>query len=292
MNLHQCILTHNDCYQTNEWIKPKGICVHSTGAPNPLLRRYVQPSATDPNYEENLKLLGYNRNQNSWNRPGTNACVHGFIGKLDSGKIASIQTLPWSMRGWHAGNGTTRPSANNTHISFEICEDDLKSASYFKAVYREAVELTAYLCTMYGFDPLEPEVVICHSEAHDLGMASDHADVMHWFPKFGKDMDTFRQDVKNAMEDEDMTQEKFNEMLAAAMTQGKFNEMVDNYLNERAAKPESDWAKPYTEAAIQKGWFVGNEKGEFEWQGFVTREEIATIETRINGVEVETTDGE
>lgn len=286
MNLHQCILTHNDCYLTNEWIKPKGVMLHSTGCNNPLLRRYVQPSATDPNYEENLKLLGYNRNQNSWNRSGTNACVHGFIGKLDSGKIASMQTLPWSMRGWHAGNGTTRPSANNTHISFEICEDDLKSASYFKAVYQEAVELTAYLCTMYGFDPLEPEVVICHSEGHDLGMASDHADVMHWFPKFGKDMDTFRQDVKNAMEDDDMTQEKFNEMLAAALTQGKFNEMVDNYLNERAAKPESDWAKPYTEAAIQKGWFVGNEKGEFEWQGFVTREEIATIETRINGVEV------
>lgn len=292
MNLHQCILTHNDCYLTNEWIKPKGVMVHSTGCNNPLLRRYVQPSATDPNYEENLKLLGYNRNQNSWNRPGTNACVHGFIGKLDSGKIASVQTLPWSMRGWHAGNGTTRPSANNTHISFEICEDDLKSASYFRAVYKEAVELTAYLCTMFDLDPLEPEVVICHSEAHDLGMASDHADVMHWFPKFGKDMDTFRQDVKNAMEDEDMTQEKFNEMLAAALTQGKFNEMVDNYLNERAAKPESDWAKPYTKAAIQKGWFVGNEKGEFEWQGFVTREEIATIETRINGVEVETNDGE
>ena len=30
-------------------------------------------------------------------------------------------------------------------------------------------------------------------------MASNHADVMHWFPKFGKSMDTFRTDVSKAM---------------------------------------------------------------------------------------------
>ena len=87
-----------------------------------------------------------------WNRSGTNACVHAFIGKLADGSVASVQTLPWNMRGWHAGNGTTRPSANNTHISFEICEDDLTDRDYFNQVYQEAVELTAYLCGLYGLD--------------------------------------------------------------------------------------------------------------------------------------------
>ena len=29
-----------------------------------------------------------------------------------------------------------------------------------------------------------------------MGIASNHADVMHWFPKFGKSTDTFRTDVK------------------------------------------------------------------------------------------------
>ena len=29
-----------------------------------------------------------------------------------------------------------------------------------------------------------------------MGIASNHADVMHWFPKHRKSMDTFRADVK------------------------------------------------------------------------------------------------
>ena len=40
----------------------------------------------------------------------------------------------------------------------------LYTSEYFAAVYREAVELTAYLCEMYGLDPLEDGVVICHAE--------------------------------------------------------------------------------------------------------------------------------
>ena len=42
-------------------------------------------------------------------------------------------------------------------------------------------------------------MVICHSEGYKRGIASNHADVMHWFPKHGKSMDTFRSDVKAAM---------------------------------------------------------------------------------------------
>jgi N-acetylmuramoyl-L-alanine amidase len=52
--------------------------------------------------------------------------------------------LPWNHRGWHAGG-----DANNTHIGFEICEDGLTDASYFSAVYKEAVELCVYLCKLY-----------------------------------------------------------------------------------------------------------------------------------------------
>lgn len=270
MNLHKCILTNNDCYLTNEWIKPKGVMIHSTGANNPMLRRYVQPSATDPDYEENMKLLGYNKNRNSWNRSGTNACVHGFIGKLDSGKIASMQTLPWNMRGWHAGNGTTRPSANNTHISFEICEDDLTSRDYFNAVYQEAVELTAYLCEMYGLDPLEPEVVICHSEGHRLGMASGHADVEHWFPKFGKSMDDFRQDVKNAMEDEDMTDEKFDQMMEGWLARQDLKKPAGWSANSRS------WAEG-NGLMKGKGDLDGDGEKDFAYKSPITREEAIEL---------------
>jgi hypothetical protein len=69
----------------------------------------------------------------------------------------------------------------------------LTDGAYFAAVYKEAVELCAYLCKQYG---LTEKDVICHSEGCAMGIASNHADVMHWFPKHGKNMDAFRNDVK------------------------------------------------------------------------------------------------
>lgn len=182
MNLQKLIFTKNACYKAGKKIKPKGIMVHSTGANNPNLRRYVGPDDGK---------LGANTNGNHWNQDkpgGREVCVHAFIGKLKDGSVATYQTLPWDHRGWHAGG-----SANDTHIGFEICEDGLTDGAYFKKVYQEAVELCAYLCKMYG---LTEKDIICHSEGHEKGLASNHGDVMHWFPNHGKSMNTFRADVK------------------------------------------------------------------------------------------------
>lgn len=182
MNLHKLFLTNNECYKVGRTITPKGIMVHSTGANNPNIKRYVGPDDG---------LLGVNQYNNHWNQDkpdGRQVCVHGFIGKLADGSIATYQTLPWNYRAWHAGG-----SANDTHIGFEICEDDLTDTSYFSAVYKEAIELCVYLCKQYG---LTEKDIICHSEGYKLGIASNHGDVMHWFPKHGKSMDIFRADVK------------------------------------------------------------------------------------------------
>lgn len=182
MNLHKLFFTENACYKAGRKITVKGIMVHSTGANNPWLKRYVGPDDG---------LLGKNQYNNHWNTHhpgGREVCVHGFIGKLADGTIATYQTLPWDHRGWHAGG-----SANNTHIGFEICEDGLADATYFAKVYKEAVELCVYLCKLYG---LTEQNIICHSEGYRKGIASNHGDVMHWFPKHGKSMDTFRADVK------------------------------------------------------------------------------------------------
>ena len=185
MNLRKLIFTENACYKAGRKITVKGIMVHSTGANNPWLKRYVGPDDG---------LLGQNQYNNHWNTyhpGGREVCVHGFIGKLADGTIATYQTLPWDHRGWHAGG-----SANNTHIGFEICEDGLTDASYFGKVYQEAVELCAYLCKEYG---LTEKDIICHSEGYRKGIASNHGDVMHWFPKHGKSMDTFRAAVKELL---------------------------------------------------------------------------------------------
>ena len=184
MNLNKLFLTNNNCYKAGKTIKVKGIMVHSTGANNPWLKRYLP----------NDGKIGTNPYGNHWNVPlpgGIQVCVHAFIGKLSDGSIATYQTLPWNHRGWHAGG-----SANNTHIGFEICEDGLSDSTYFNAVYKEAVELCAYLCKEYG---LTEKDIICHSEGCKKGIASNHGDVMHWFPKHGKSMDTFRADVKKLL---------------------------------------------------------------------------------------------
>lgn len=179
MNLRKLIFTENDCYKSGRKIKPTGIMVHSTGANNPRLKRYVGPDDG---------LLGENTNGNHWNRPGTSKCVHAFIGKLEDGTIATYQVLPWDHRGRHAGG-----DANNTHIGFEICEDGLTDPVYFGKIYQEAVDLCVYLCKMFG---LTEKDIIDHSEGRALGLASNHGDVKHWFPKHGKSMDTLRADVK------------------------------------------------------------------------------------------------
>ncbi len=133
-------------------------------------------------------------NHSAWMNAGSMSPIHAFIGKLADGSIATYQTLPWDHRGWHAGG-----SANNTHIGFEICEDDLTNPAYFTKVYTEAVELCAYLCQQFGLTAAD---IICHSEGRKLHIASNHGDVMHWFPKHGKSMDTFRADVKALLDGE------------------------------------------------------------------------------------------
>lgn len=258
MNLHKCILTNNDCYIRGRTIRPRGVMVHSTGANNPNLRRYVAP---------NDGLLG-EPSLRHWNQSGTTACVHAFIGKLADGSVATYQTLPWTMRGWHCGTGTSGNSANNTHISFEICEDGLTDASYFKAVYREAVELTAYLCQEFGLDPLADGVVICHAEGHKRGIASNHGDVLHWFPKFGKSMDDFRADVAREMKGE------------RELTENEVRAIVrDEYAKieaERAKEPPSDWARVKLELARARGITDGTRP-----RSYATREEVAIMVNKV-----------
>ena len=191
MELHQLFLTKNDCYKANQKHTVRGIMVHSTAANNPYIHRYVGPDDG---------IIGPNQYGNHWNQPGLAKCVHGFIGKAQDGHVCTYQTLPWDIAGWHSGSGSLgkAKNANNTgYIGFEICEDDTNGADYFNKIYKEAAELCAYLCKQYGLDPYKN--IICHSEGAKMGIASNHSDVMHWFPKHGKSMDTFRAYVKELM---------------------------------------------------------------------------------------------
>lgn len=253
MNLHTRILIKNECYQRGVKINPIGVMVHSTGANNPYLKRYVQPDDG---------RLGVNPNGNHFNqfRPaGRQVCVHAFIGKLADGTIATYNTLPWDFRGWHSGKGHNGSANDLGYIGFEICEDGLTDRAYFNKVYQEAVELTAYLCRTYGLDPLRDGVVICHAEGHQRGIASNHGDVLHWFPKHGKDMDDFRADVAAEMNEESEGEDMDIDKLIAGMTPEQayaISQKAELYMKDLAepmwSRTEGHWQRA-TQAGIIDG---------------------------------------
>ena len=198
----QCFMTQSTCYKGTQKMTVKGVLWHSTGANNPNLKRYVQPDDNAANKAEMIALIGKNAYGNDWNHITRQAGLNCWIGKLADGTVATIQTMPWDFKPWGCGSGS-KGSCNNGWIQFEICEDGLTDAAYFKKVYEEACEITAYLCQLFGIDPngtvkvngVDVPTILCHADSHKLGLGSNHGDVNHWFPKHGKSMATVRADV-------------------------------------------------------------------------------------------------
>ena len=241
-DITQAIMTNSDCYKAGRTITPKGIMVHSTATPGADAQTI----------------------RSAWDRSGAEAAVHYIIDDQ-----RTLQTLPDTCRAWHCGG-----AANNTHLSFEICEPQecrlipaewiaLKrgssgwavqrlqmelqargydpkgvdgsfgpgcdaalracqkdlgltadgscgpatlaklasrqgsylaynpqdTAAYFAAVWGRAVALCVQLCKTYG---LRQSDILCHAEGYAKSIASNHADVMHWWPYHSKTMDMFR----------------------------------------------------------------------------------------------------
>ena len=174
--------TENRCYKAGKRITPTGIVVHSTGASNPNIKRYVGPDDG---------ILGKNQYNNHWNKESADKCVHAFIGKVADGRVRVYQTLPWDYRCWGVGSGK-KGSYNNSHIQFEICEDNKTDEAYYREAFTHAARLCAYLCKLYG---IKVENIVGHYEAHAAGYGSNHGDPRNWQRKFGGSMDSFRAEV-------------------------------------------------------------------------------------------------
>ena len=201
-----CMQTQSDCYKGTSKMTIKGILWHSTGANNPNLSRYVQPSDNAADKKEMLKILGVNKYGTDWNHIHREAGMNAWIGKLADGSVSTVQSMPWNYRPWGCGSGSIG-SCNDGWIQFEICEDNLANKTYFNQVYQEACELTAYLCKLFDLNPfgtvkyrgITIPVILCHADSHKLGFGSNHGDVLHWFNKHGKTMDDVRSDVAKLM---------------------------------------------------------------------------------------------
>lgn len=314
-DITQRFITKSDCYKSGRTITPKGVMVHSPGVGG----------------------LSASALATSWDKPNVDAATHAVIDDKET-----IQMLPWDRRAWHAGsprNGGV--SANNSHISFEMCEpedckllpiewkalsrggasntvwavtrlqkelaawgydpkgvdgsfgpgcekalkafqadhgltadgscgpatrealavrdgsflkyDPVSNQRYFDAVWGRAVALCAYLCTEYGLDPLKD--IVCHSEGYTMDIASNHADVMHWFPEHGKSMNDFRKAVSDKMNGASTTP------------------VVDS-------TPDA-WAIDAVNWATTNGIMAGDDNGDLKLHSNVTRQELVVMLYRM-----------
>lgn len=212
----QCKMSQSTWYKgAKRGSTPVGVLWHCTGANNPTLKRYVQPDDNDPNRDALIKLIGKNRYGNDWNHIDHEAGLNCWIGKLEDGSVATVQTGEWTIHPWGCGGGN-KGSCNgyvnqggyttwvNQHwVQFEICEDGLTDKTYFNAVYKEACEITAYICKLYSINPegtykfngINVPTILCHQDSYRLGLGGNHSDVYNWFNKHGKTMDDVRHDV-------------------------------------------------------------------------------------------------
>ncbi len=250
MKIIESLLTKNDCYKAGKTITVKGMMLHSVGCPQPSASVFI-------------KL---------WNKSGIQKCVHAFI----DGNTGDIyQTLPWNRRGWHGGG-----SSNNTHIGVEMCEpacikytggssftcSNLAEAkAVVKRTYEAAVKLFAARCKEFKLDPLADGVILSHKEGHARGIASNHGDPEHLWKQLdmGYTMNTFRQAVKAAMNDESVKPTTKDEPAKVPFTIKVDKVAKDDVLtirktpNARGVKTGSlQWNDPnsYTIVEEKNGW--------------------------------------
>lgn len=283
-----CMMKNSTCYKQTRTMTPLGILWHSTGCNNPTLKRYVQPHETDANYYEMIALIGKNQYKNDWNHIDHQAGLNAWIGKLADGTVTTVQTMPWNYRPWGCGSGA-KGSCNSGWIQFEICEDDLTNPQYFETVYKEACELTAYLCKLYNIDPfgtvkqngVNVPTILCHADSYKLGFGSNHGDVLHWFPKYGKSMETVRKDVYALMQSDKIivppvtTQPEIEE--EEEMTQEQFNTMMNAWIADQAKKAPGDWSAEAREWGERNDLINGDASGNKMYKKLLTREEFISV---------------
>lgn len=204
MNIISNILTSNNCYKTGrKRAKTVGLMVHSVGCNQPDAKVFMR----------------------LWAQNVTTVCPHGLV---DNKNI--YQTLPWEWYGWHAcdpanatyiGVETTEPATIEYRNGTVIDHDPVASKAHIDAVYKNTVQLFAYLCKLYGLDPLTPGAVISHNEGRKMGIASAHVDPDHLWPRYGYTIDGFRRDIKAAMGTPEPAKKTIDQ-LAVEVIQGKW----------------------------------------------------------------------
>lgn len=242
---------------------PKGSVLHSIGTP--------QPSA---------KVIA-----DYFDSPSVEASVHMVL-QADG---TCYRLAPENYRMWHVGG-----SANNTHLGIEMTEPSCisydenngykltihnrsKALEHVVQTYNRAVELFAFLCRAYGWNPLEDGVILSHKECYERGIGSNHGDPEHLWDALntGYTMDTFRAAVaKEIRRQEEEERESDVRQVAEQIMKEREKALKDN--------DAGTWSKEAREWAIANGIVNGIGNGpdglpNYAWESPVTREQMVTM---------------
>lgn len=243
LNIIKAYAVKNLCYIAAQKMTPQGIVVHSTGANNPNLKRYVD--AVDE--------VGANQYGNHWNTAtpgGRKVCVHAFIGYDKSGQIRVAEILPLNICCWGVGKGKKGSyNTNPAYIQFEICEDGLNDKTYYQKAFAVAAEYCAQLCREHN---ISIDNIVGHCEAYKKGYGSNHGDPEHWMKKFGETMDDFRKRVSEILKTNEGKKENKEETATvnSSIEKGDLVSISSN-ATYYSGKSVPSWVKT-------QNWYVSN----------------------------------
>ena len=178
-------------------------------------------------------------------RTKTGTSAHYFVDSQGVG-----QSVKDTDTAWHCGSKNPRhPYCRNSNsIGIEMC-DSVYGVP--EAVRAHTAALVRELMSRYGINSSH---VLRHYDVTGKRCPAPWVDNPAEWMEFKSMLE----------EDDDMSYEQFAQYM-------------DRYLTERNAKPADDWAKPYIQEAIDAG-LMTDVGGSIERpQGFVTREELATV---------------
>lgn len=231
--------TKNDSYRLYSALNVKGLMLHSTATPGIMAKAFRE----------------------RFNKANLGKSVHGFIDDQ-----FFVMTLPFTIKAGHC-----RFSGNNTHIGIELCEPKnyTGDGAYFSKVYKNALSVLLLLAKRFS---LTAEDVLSHQEGYQKGIASNHSDVGHWFPYFGRSMDDVRRDLGALLMEEVLSVKALQTALNGAYgcglaADGVFGPktaaaLTAHPLRNRAVKKEKNGAVRLLQAALnRRGISAGPEDG-------------------------------
>ena len=169
-------------------------------------------------------------------------------------------------RSWCSSNGAN----DNRAITIEVASDTTSPYKVTDAAFNSLIKLLADICKRNNIKSLKWKAdknLIGHPEEQNMT-------VHRWFANKSCPGDyLYNKHYEIA--------EKVNELLGVEedddMTQERFNEMMDNYMKERAELEPSKWSEQARAWAENNGLINGDAQGRTMYKKYMTREEVITV---------------